>query len=160
MKQDNQPSDASLQNLIDQFWETFPPVWNRIRSHVQAVAAEEFGITVEQFHVLRHIRKGAASVSDLAQVKQTSRSATSQAVETLVSKGLIERKQESKDRRCIHLNLTPAGNELLNAIFRSNRAWMMEKLNILSPDQIQPIIQALRLLREAFSSDQVEQNNS
>ena len=65
---------------IEAFWGTIPPVWNRIKGNVRAIAVENYDISVEQFHILRHIRKGLTSVSELAEVKQISRSAVSQAV--------------------------------------------------------------------------------
>jgi DNA-binding MarR family transcriptional regulator len=139
-----------LQRAIDCFWETFPPVWNSIRSNVRGLAAERFDITVEQFHILRHIRKGAGSVSELAAVKQISRPAISQSVDQLVEKGLLTRRQISKDRRYIHLELTPDGDALLNALFQQNRRWMMEKMAALSPEEINSLVQALNLLHRTF----------
>jgi DNA-binding MarR family transcriptional regulator len=149
----SQPKENSYQDLIDQFWEIFPPTWNRIRAHVQMIASDQFGITGEQFHILRHIRKGAASVSDLAEVKQISRSATSQAVEILVVKGLVVRQQAAGDRRCMRLALTPEGNHLLTSIFKANRAWMMEKLQSVPAEQVEQITSALHWLKNAFDRD-------
>ncbi len=146
------PAEEALLPAIDQFWETVPPVWNLIRSHLRSVAAEQFNISVEQFHVLRHIRKGLTSVSEIADARQISRPAVSQAAETLVEKGLVTRRQESGDRRFVHLALTPAGEELLNQIFQQNRAWMMEKLVSLNPDDLACIIQGLALLKSAFDA--------
>ena len=46
-----------LQNqAIDRFWETVPPLWGMIRTHIRAEATKNFDITVEQFHILRHVR--------------------------------------------------------------------------------------------------------
>ncbi len=72
---------------------------------------------MEQFHILRHIRRGLGSVSELAEVKQISRSAISQAVDLLVERGLICRLQNAQDRRNIPLELTEAGNSLLDTIW-------------------------------------------
>ena len=121
-------TEENLRQTIDQFWETVPMVWNLIRSHLRTIAAEQFDISVEQFHVLRHIRKGLTSVCDIADARQISRSAVSQAAELLVEKGLITRRQEAGDRRFVHLALTPEGEDLLNQVFQQNRAWMMEKM--------------------------------
>src|SRR5208283_1473662 len=93
----------SLQQAVDKLLETLPPVWDRIRSNLRSAATEKFGITLEQFHVLRHIRRGFQSVGDLADKKQISRSAISQSVEVLVAKDLVTRRQESDDRRCVLL---------------------------------------------------------
>ncbi len=61
--------DASLTNAVDAVLETLPPVWDRIRSNLRAAATSKFGITLEQFHVLRHIRKGYQSVGELAETE-------------------------------------------------------------------------------------------
>jgi hypothetical protein len=51
---------------IDRFWETVPPLWSTIRSHIRAAATGAFEISVEQFHVLRYARRGTGSMSELA----------------------------------------------------------------------------------------------
>ena len=103
-------TDSATEQLIpatiEAFWSTIPPVWNRVRGNVRAIALENFDISVEQFHILRHIRRGLSSVSELAEVKQISRSAVSQAVDILVARGLICRRQNALDRRNIPLELT------------------------------------------------------
>lgn len=135
---------------IDQFWDSVPRVWRLIRSHLRAIAAEQFGISVEQFHVLRHIRKGLTSVKDIADAQQISRPAISQAAEALVEKGLITRQEAAGDRRFVHLALTPAGDVLLNQIFQQNRAWMRARMAKLSPAELHSIAEGLRLLKVAF----------
>jgi DNA-binding MarR family transcriptional regulator len=142
--------EQEVNQAIDQFWDTVPRVWNLIRSHVRAIAAEQFGISVEQFHVLRHIRQGLTSVKDIAEARQISRPAISQAAEILVEKGLITRREEAGDRRFVHLALTPTGDELLNQIFHQNRAWMREKMAALSAEELELITEGLRLLKVSF----------
>ena len=143
-------SEELLQAAIDRFWETIPPVWNKVRGNVRCIATENFEITVDQFQILRHIRKGRGSVSELADLQQISRPAISQAVDILVEKGLISRRTNADDRRYIQLELTPSGNDLLNTIFRQNRGWMMEKLAGLCPDEINSIVLGLEILKKTF----------
>jgi DNA-binding MarR family transcriptional regulator len=147
---DSAPSKELLQRTIEKFWETIPPTWNRIRGNVRAIASEQFGISVEQFHILRHIRKGCRSASELAEIQQISRPAISQALDVLVDKGLISRTESPKDRRFVQLELTASGNELLNAIFEKNRAWMAEKMAGLTPEEQQGVVAALELLKKTF----------
>lgn len=137
--------------MIDRFWETVPHMWNQVRGNLRCIAAENFEISVEQFHILRHIRRGICSVSELAEVKQISRPATSQAVEALVAKGLISRSQDADDRRYVRLVLTPGGDELLTRIFQQNRAWMMEKLSGLEEEEIKTVIEAFDILKRAVN---------
>jgi len=145
-------TEETLIQTIDQFWETVPTVWNLIRGNLRTIATEQYDISVEQFHILRHIRKGRTSVSELADVRQISRSAISQSVELLVEKRLITRRQEAGDRRFVHLALTPQGEELLNQVFRQNRAWMAENLASINPADLSLITRSLALLQSAFDA--------
>ena len=149
-------SSAELIPLtIDRFWETIPPLWHGVKMRLRAAAAEQFGITVEQFHILRHVRKGIGSVSELAEVRQISRSAISQGVDALVEKGLLTRTQELDDRRHVLLQLTPHGCDLLNAIFDQNRTWMAAKLQSLSPAELGLLLQAMDLFKTTFTRDEL-----
>jgi DNA-binding MarR family transcriptional regulator len=133
---------------IDRFWETVPPLWNTVRSHIRATATGNFDITVEHFHVLRHVRRGMGSVSDLATAKNISRPAISQAVDILVKKGLLTRVQSTQDRRYVELALTDAGNELLDAVFKETRGWMKERMSGLTVDELETISKAMEALKK------------
>ncbi|MCX8061970.1 MAG: MarR family transcriptional regulator [Anaerolineales bacterium] len=141
-------SASALQNLVEVFWETVPPLWREIHAHLHAVAAEEYDVTVEQFHILRHIRQGSASVSELAKQKRISRPAVSQIVETLVQRGLIQRKVNPQDRRQIVLELTESGNALLDAISQRTRHWTMQLFAPLTSEEMQQITHSLERLKK------------
>jgi DNA-binding MarR family transcriptional regulator len=130
-------SSELLKRAVDVFWETYPPFWRMIQAHIRQVAVEQFSISVDQFHILRHIRRGHNSVSELAEARDISRPAVSQSVDLLVSRGLIFRTTDIRDRRHIKLDLTPDGNTLLDEIFGNTRQWMIEKFTQLSDDEIQ-----------------------
>jgi len=136
---------------IEAFWSTIPPVWNRVKGNVRAIAVENFDISVEQFHILRHIRRGLTSVSELAEVKQISRSAVSQAVDILVERGLICRRQNALDRRNIPLELTESGNTLLDTIGEKNRAWMKSQMSSLTVQDLNTLTSAMEILAETFT---------
>ena len=141
-------SERLREQAIDRFWETVPPVWNTVRSHIRATATAKFDITVEQFHVLRYVRRGPNSMSELAVAKNISRPAISQAVDVLVKKGLLTRVPSSTDRRVIELALTDAGNALLDTVFRENREWMKERMNGLTVDELATIGKAMDALKK------------
>ena len=154
-----QAPDSTIEQLIpaaiEAFWGTIPPVWNRIKGNVRAIAVEHYDISVEQFHILRHIRKGLTSVSELAEVKQISRSAVSQAVDILVERGLVCRRQNSQDRRNIPLELTGAGDKLLDTIWEKNRAWMRAQMASLTAQDLVTLTCAMDILGKTFE-DSVE----
>ena len=147
----NKATEQLIPAAIEAFWSTIPPVWNRVKGNVRAIAVDHYDISVEQFHILRHIRRGLTSVSELAQVKQISRSAISQAVDILVARGLICRRQNALDRRNIPLELTESGNALLDTIWEKNRAWMKSQMISLTVQDLDTITCAMEILARTFA---------
>jgi DNA-binding MarR family transcriptional regulator len=141
-------STENLRQAVDAFWETWPPLWRMIQAHIRTVAVEQFNISVEQFHILRHIRKGRNSVSALAEARDISRPAISQSVDLLVTRGLIARTTDVQDRRHIKLDLTADGNALMDAIFGNTRLWMMELFAPMSVDEIQALTSSMDSLKK------------
>ncbi len=144
------PVNSLLQQAIDSFWESVPPVWRIIRTHVRSVAVQNYEITVEQFHILRYIRRGGACISTLADTLDLSRPAISQSVDLLVRKGLVTRTQSTSDRRYVELELTEKGAALLNDVFGQARQWMADKMVSLKPQEMQNLTRALQVLQETF----------
>lgn len=142
----NEKNDL-LEHTLDKFWETVPPLWGYIRSHIRMVATEQFDISVEQFHILRFIRRGYCSVSDLADVRNISRPAVSQGVDALVNKGLVTRTQSKEDRRFIELELSPEGNALLDSVFSETRGWMHLILDDFSPEDLEDAVRGMEVLK-------------
>jgi len=140
------PPARLYEHAIDSFWDTVPPLWNFVRSHIRATATGRFDLSVEQFHVLRHVRRGI-SMSELAAARNISRPAISQAVDTLVNKGLLTRVQSIQDRRYVELALTGEGNRLLDTVFRETREWMKERMQGLTGQELETITDALAILK-------------
>jgi len=145
-------NEELLQRTIERFWDTIPPVWGHIRSNVRANAIKNYNITLIQFHIMRHIRHGAHSVGEIAERQQISRPAISQALDLLVEKQLVTRKQDTNDRRYVHVDLTQEGNQLLDDAFMKSRLWMGEKMTSLSPDDLDILMRAMTILKTTFDS--------
>lgn len=141
------PSDRLREQALDGFWETVPSLWNFVRSHIRITATSNFDITVEQFHVLRFVRKGM-SISELATAKNISRPAISQAVDVLVKKGLLTRVQNTKDRRYVTLALTDEGNTLLDTVFKETRTWMKGHMGKLTNKELESIAKAMQAFKK------------
>jgi len=141
-----------LEQALDKFWETIPPLWGYIRSHIRMVATENLDISVEQFHILRFIRHGHNSVSDLADARNISRPAVSQGVDALVNKGLITRTQSKEDRRFVELELTPEGKTLLDSVFHNTREWMKESLETFSQEELELTVRGMEVLKKMIVS--------
>jgi len=141
--------DATME-AVDSVLNTLPQLWERLRGRLRAAAIERFGITLEQFHALRHIRRGCSSVSELADRKLTSKAAVSQSVEALVRKGLVTRSRDQVDRRKVRLELTPYAKEVLEANAAANRAFMTERMATLTEEEIILIQGAMTALQRLF----------
>lgn len=145
--------DMDLLSTVDCVLETLPPVWDRIRFNLRTAATGKFGITLDQFHTLRHIRMGYQSVRDLSEKRQVSRAAVSQAVELLVKKGLVTRRQEGEDRRCVLLELTPYARKVLDANYEDNRAWARQRMAGLTVAQLAEVRKAMAVLKSTFTPE-------
>jgi len=148
MTLDTTSESQVLEQTLDRFWETVPPLWGYIRAHIRAVATEIFDISVEQFHILRFIRHGHCSVSELAEARSISRPAVSQGVDALVNKGLVTRTQSKEDRRYVELELTPEGNALLDSVFQNTREWMKSSLETFSQEELELAIRGMEVLKK------------
>ena len=148
MASDTTSKSQALELTLDKFWETIPPLWGHIRAHIRAVATENFDISVEQFHLLRFIRRGHCSVSELADARNISRPAVSQGVDALVNKGLVTRTQSKEDRRYVELELTPEGNALLDSVFQNTREWMKESLETFSQEELELAVRGMEVLKK------------
>jgi DNA-binding MarR family transcriptional regulator len=140
--------------LLDKFWEVVPPAWFQARAQIRGAAAEQFNLTVEQFQVLRRIRRGFDSVSAIAEDARTSRPAVSKIVDGLVNRGLVSRLIDQEDRRHIRLSLTGEGVQVMSGIFEQANRWLEAKLAPLTPAEQEQIIRALNLLHETLNSNQ------
>lgn len=136
------------QEAIDRLWETLPPVWNMIRAHIRGQATSQFDLTLEQFQILRLVRSGKCTVSEVAAARGISRPAVSQGAEGLVKKGLLKRAENPDDRRYVALTLTRPGNELLDKVFGETRSWMKARLASLTPAELRTVAEAMQALKK------------
>jgi DNA-binding MarR family transcriptional regulator len=145
------PVKTSSQPVVDKFWESIPPAWRQTRTQIRHIAFEKFQMSVEQFQVLRRIRRGSTSVSALAEASQTGLPAVSKAVESLVKRGLVARSSDPLDRRKVPLALTEEGQRVLQVIFGEAEAWLALRFEKLDASEIEAIMKGLDALHKAFS---------
>lgn len=77
----------------------------------------EYNITIGQALVLYHLLdREDSSVKDIAEALELDSPAVSRLVDRLTKEGLIVRKEDSKDRRTLKINLTDKGRSLVGKI--------------------------------------------
>lgn len=151
--------NVSVQNknmdvLLETFWQTFPPLWHTTRSLVHQTAMEEFGISAAQFHILRRIAEGQSSVSALADCMHLSRPNISRSVDELFKLGLVERGEDTRDRRNVVLILTPTGRNLIKNLHSAIGEKMKMKFSQLDSEETTMILFSLKALLRIFNKQE------
>ncbi len=142
--------DLLLNEAVEVYWQIMPRFWHRVRAHIREEVESRYEISVEQYHILRHIAQGVHQVSELAQLKQISLSAVSQAVDMLVVKELVTRTVNPIDRRIQNLELTEKGHDLVNWVNQGTQKWMHETLKTLDKEELQALITGIRALQKVI----------
>ena len=108
-------------------------------------------VSVPQFRVLVHacLRPGA-TLNQLAGPLGVSTATASRMVETLVLRGLLERRPGETDRRQVAIALTPAGQQVLDMAHVHMRALFESRLAGLDAPDLATLAAALDLLHTAF----------
>lgn len=137
---------TNRKEAADLFWDAIPPIWYLLRAQINKTAREEFDITGGQFHLLRRIKRGRTSVSDLADSRHISRPVVSRKMDSLVAKNLVTRNESLEDRRITMLELTDDGEKVLELMSATSRVWLEEQFGALAEDELETIIQAFSAL--------------
>jgi len=90
----------------------------RLFERLTAAACAEYGFTRAEIDVLAFLSNnpGFDTASDIVEYRQMSKAGVSQAVEQMIRKGMLTRRQDEKDRRQIHLLLTEAAKTPAQAL--------------------------------------------
>ena len=145
-------TEANLDQAIDQFWDTVPRVWHIIHGHVRAIAAEQFGISVEQIHVLRHIRKGLTSVKDIAEARPDQPPRSQPGGGKPGGKGTDHPAGGSRRPALCPPGTHAGGRGPARSDLPADRAWMRARMASLTAAQMESITEGLALLKSTFDS--------
>ncbi|MBE9191584.1 MarR family transcriptional regulator [Gloeocapsopsis crepidinum LEGE 06123] len=103
-------------------------VSSRIHRHL-----DETNLTITQFGVLEALyHLGSMYQRDLAAKLLKSGGNITLVIDNLEKRSLVKREREPNDRRCIRVNLTEAGNQLISHIFPTHVAAVVAEMATLS----------------------------
>jgi len=111
------------------------------------------GWSSEQVALLVAIKyRPGVGVRELAAQERISAAAMSKHVDRLERDGLVERTPSEDDRRRVGLTLTDEGQRVLRRVRSRRTAWLVSRLDSLSPEELTAVQAAVgplsRLLRE------------
>ena len=117
--------------------------------------ALELDLNYSQAQVLFHVAKnGGALMSDVARSFGITLPAVTQVADRLESKGFVRRGGDPRDRRHVHLLLTPEGAELARKLERLQVAGLARVLKRLSPADRKDVIRGLERLLSAARGEE------
>ena len=109
---------------------------------------KQHGLSTPQIHALMYIfHAGECQVSDIGTLADVSNAAASQLVERLVQQGLVDRREDPRDRRNKLLSLSSKGKELFHESVLENQ-FLMEIMAKLTPVERQAVHNAFMLLAQ------------
>ncbi len=134
-----------------QVLEVVPMVMHAIRTEMRG--HRDSDLSVPQFRVLIYLNRHAgASLSDIAEHMGLTLPSLSKMMDGLVTRRLVTRQPDPRDRRRITLSLTPSGETAMQAAYAGTQAQLGRRLAALSPADCLKVTESMAALREIFGS--------
>jgi DNA-binding MarR family transcriptional regulator len=140
---------------------------NRLAAEVSAELSgeyrERYGLDIPEWRVLATLgfRKDACSAQYIAHCTRTHKSTISRAVTSLMQRKLVERAENSDDRREFRLQMTPKGKTLYEELIPQLLRREQEILSCLSPQERKDFAAMLGKIEESLglvqSSDEADE---
>jgi DNA-binding MarR family transcriptional regulator len=112
----------------------------------------DMSVTLTQLSAMATLRKsGPMSAGELAACERVQPPSMTKVLANLEERGLVRREVHPTDRRQAVIDITPAGEELLDSERRSRDAWLTKQLATLSAEDralVQRVIPILEKLAE------------
>lgn len=129
--------------------EVVPKVMRFMRA--EARQQQQPFLSLSQLRVLGFLERcPEASLSEVADYFDVSRSSMSAMIERLVQRNLVNRIEDPKERRRVNLTLTTTGTEYLHQVYEVIRSQLADVLANLSDAQLHQVMEGIALLGEAF----------
>ncbi len=130
----------------------FGPVWRvfwRVILLDTIQTSGDFDFSLAQFATLLLLEEeGELTVKRIAELLGRSVSATSRMLEQLVTRDLVRRREDERDRRARLLSLTENGRQFLRTLGEKRTATQVELISQIPPAERAVIVQALHLLSQ------------
>lgn len=132
-----------------QVMEVVPKVMRFMRA--EARRQQQPFLSLSQLRVLAFLERcPEASLSEVADYLDVSRSTMSAMIERLVQRSLVDRMEDPQERRRVILTLTTTGAEYLHQVCEVIRSQVAGVLANLSDTQLHQVMEGIALLGEAF----------
>lgn len=118
--------------------------------------AQEYGLTYDQHHLLIYLNKSerAPTIKDVSNKFNRAQNTISEKVSRLEEKGLVERCEDTEDRRITRVCITKKGKDLVNTIKqeRSNRV-IYKALAKMEEEDVDELLNNLTKLHDILTEE-------
>jgi len=135
--------------LAELMMEVMPKAMQLIREEMRAGRGDR--LTIPQFRLMTAVNRGISHNKELGDRLGVSEAAISRMVDHLVKDQLIKKEINKIDRRQTVLTLTSEGQKLYNFIKSDARNRLYSKLEHISDEDIQLVVQGLKVLQKNLS---------
>lgn len=109
--------------------------------------ARESGLSMSHFGAIFHIhRAGSCGVTEIGEHLGVTSAAASQLLDRLVDHGLVIRAEDPDDRRVKRIELTHAGQQVLERGIQARQGWIRELAVTLTEKERETVTSALEIL--------------
>ncbi len=145
-------STASVGDVAQTVLETLPVIGRAFASRMRCVHE---GTTAGHYAVLHALALQPMSLGELAERMQVTAPTMSATVQTLVSRGWLERERSTDDRRIVIVRPTPAGVRVLEEMCQQAQVLLEEMLQPLTVDELSQVYDGMEILRRLLESETV-----
>lgn len=134
-----------------------------LRTEEKALTSGRFGeLSIREMHIIEAVcranREGGSNrTTDIAQEQAVTPGTLTVAVNTLVRKGYIQRRQDNDDKRIVRLSPTKKGEEADEHHGRFHRNMVLAVMEQLDRQELQALIRALGNIRCYFDLNKQEE---
>ncbi len=148
----------SRSRLAKQLIEHIKLVQSHLRSG-QPSPWSGLNVTMPQAKTLFLLADGPRRMSGIAKRLNVEMPSATTMIDRLVAKGLVERKQDPKDRRAVVCTITAEGMEAVERFWSIRAARMESFVATLSDEELETVVPALKILSDATSRQSLENGN-
>ena len=118
------------------------------------------GLSAPGMRVMGHVMEcPGTTVSKLARERGFAKSHVSNAVESMVEMGFIEKRADPADQRLVRLHPTSMAKEHFEVMHAAVQARLNEVLSALSEEQMRAVVEGLTILRAALKQEMTSQSD-
>ena len=142
--------DVLVERLIDHM--------ERMQSGMRSrapVAWSDVELTMPQVRTMNFLSHGPKRMGDISAYLGCGMPSATSMVDRLVGKGLVERIEDSSDRRVVACRLTPQGKERVERFWRLGRMRIASLADKLSLEELETVVPAMEILSEAVHRDTI-----